>query len=74
MQSVYKTHALQPDEVHALAAYLDSVSNQKEGGAARTEKRFLLLGLGGCLIALVAMDTIWKKRFSAVRRPLVAGK
>ncbi len=74
MKSVYSAHAIQPDEAHALAAYLDSLSKQEGGGAARAENRFLLLGLGGCLIALVAMDTIWRKRFSAVRRPLVAGK
>jgi mono/diheme cytochrome c family protein len=73
MKSVYSAHAIQPDEAHALAAYLDSLSKQEGGGAAHAEKRFLLIGLGGCLIALVAMDTIWRKRFSAVRRPLVAG-
>jgi mono/diheme cytochrome c family protein len=73
MQSVYKTRALKPDEIHALAAYLESVSNQKEGSAAMSGKIFFLLGLGGCLIALVVMDTFWKKRFNAVRRPLVAG-
>ena len=73
MKSIYSAHAIQPDEAHALAAYLDSLSKQEGGGAARAEKRFLLIGLGGCLIALVAMDTIWRKRFSAVRRPLVAG-
>ena len=61
MKSVYSAHAIQPDEAHALAAYLDSLSKQEGGGAARAEKRFLLLGLGGCLIALVAMDTILEK-------------
>ncbi len=73
MKSIYSAHAIQPDEAHAVAAYLDSLSKQEGGGAARAEKRFLLIGLGGCLIVLVAMDTIWRKRFSAVRRPLVAG-
>lgn len=73
MKSVYTKHALTPDEAHALTAYLQSLSEQ-EGGAARAEKIFLLIGLGGCLIALVAMDTIWRRRFHAVRRPLVAGK
>ena len=74
MKSVYTKHALTPDEAHALAAYLESLSKQEGGGAARAEKIFVLVGLGGCLIALVAMDMIWKKRFNAVRRPLVAEK
>ena len=73
MKSVYTKHALTPDEAHALAAYLQSLSEQ-EGGAARSGKILLLIGLGGCLIALVAMDTIWRRRFHAVRRPLVAGQ
>jgi mono/diheme cytochrome c family protein len=74
MKAVYATHALKPDEAHALAAYLESVSKEQGGGAAGAEKIFLLIGLGGCLIALAAMDMIWKRRFHAVRRPLVAGK
>jgi mono/diheme cytochrome c family protein len=74
MRSVYQTHALQPDEIRALAAYLESVSNQKEGLAASKWKIFFLLGVGGCMIALVVMDAVWKKRFNAIRRPLVAGK
>lgn len=73
MRSVYQTHALKPDEIRALAAYLESVSDQKEGLAASKWKMFSLLGLGGCMIVLVVMDAIWRKRFRAVRRPLVAG-
>jgi mono/diheme cytochrome c family protein len=73
MRSVYKTCALQPEEIRALAAYLESVSVQKEGRAASKWKTFFLLGLGGCLIALVVMDAIWKNRFNTVRRLLVAG-
>lgn len=74
MQSVYKTRALQPDEIRALVAYLESVSDQREGNATSEGRIFFLLGLGGCLIALVVMNAYWKNRFSAVRRPLMAGK
>jgi mono/diheme cytochrome c family protein len=74
MQSVYKTRALNADEIHALAAYLESLSHPKEGSAPGQWPLFFVLGLGGCLLALVAMDAFWKKRFNAVRRPLVAGK
>ena len=74
MQSVYKTRPLQPEEIRALAAYLESVSETKEAAATNRSPVFFLLGLGGCLIALVVMNLFWSKRFSAVRRPLVAGK
>ena len=72
MQSVYKARALQPDEIHALAAYLESVSETKDATATNGGRIFFLLGLGGCLVALVTMNFFWNKRFSAVRRPLVA--
>jgi mono/diheme cytochrome c family protein len=74
MQAVYKTRGLQPEEIRALAAYLQSISESKEGRTVGERPIFVLLGLGGCLIALVLMDAFWKKRFNAVRRPLVAGK
>jgi len=73
MKSVYATHKLTPDEAHALAAYMNSLATA-QGDAARPEKSLLPVGLGGCLIALVAMDAIWKKRLRAVRRPLVGKK
>jgi mono/diheme cytochrome c family protein len=73
MKSVYTAKKLTADEDHALAAYLDSLA-QEQGGALRPAQRFLPIGLGGCLVALVAMDAIWKKRLRAVRRPLVRGK
>jgi mono/diheme cytochrome c family protein len=74
MQSVYKARPLNPDEIRSLAAYLESVSNTKEESASNGGQIFFLLGLGGCLIALVVMNIFWSKRFSAVRRPLVAGR
>lgn len=76
MQSAYKTHPLKPEEILALAAYLESLTASnapaEAGGSGRS--RFLALGLGGCVIGLLLMDALWKKRFSAVRRPLVLGK
>ena len=74
MQAIYKTRPLRPDEIHALAAYLQSVSESKEEGTTGERAVFVLFGLGGCVIALALMDAFWKKRFTAVRRPLVAGK
>jgi len=74
MKSVYAAHALTAGETHALAAYLDSLAKEQAGHAPQAEKGFLGIGLGGCLIALVAMDAIWKGRFRAVRWPLAGGK
>ncbi len=74
MQSVYKTRALQPEEILALTAYLESVSETKDAAPTNGSRIFFLLGFGGCLMALVSMNFFWNKRFVAVRRPLVAGR
>lgn len=74
MQSVYKAHALKQDEILPLVAYLESTS--KAGTEAHPNARldFFLMGLGGGLIGLVILDSFWRKRFNAVRRPLVSGE
>ena len=74
MQTIYKARALQPDEIRALAAYLESVSTTQDATAASGSRIFFLLGFGGSLIGLLLMNVFWRARFTAVRRPLVAGK
>lgn len=73
MQSIYKSHALKQDEILPLVAYLESTS--KQGGQANPNAtpHFFLIGLGGSLVGLVILDSVWRKRFNAVRRALVNG-
>ena len=71
MSPVFKDHALQPEEVLALVALFED--SAKKGGEADTTAllNFFLLGLGGMVVGLVALDQVWKKRFRGVRRALV---
>ncbi|MBK5293609.1 MAG: c-type cytochrome [Acidobacteriia bacterium] len=71
MQPIFKRHALKPEEILPLVAFLERTT--KSGGQADSVSllNFVLIGLGGTAIALVLFDSTWKKRFRAVRRPLV---
>jgi len=76
MQAAYRGHAFTPGEITALVAYFESASKQDLAHPAVQHNRplltALLIGLGGSLVGLVLLDEFWRKRFRAVRRPLVA--
>jgi hypothetical protein len=74
MQPLFRGRALQSNEVLAITAFLEDEA--KRGGEADTVPllNFFLLGLGGSVVALSSFGAIWKKRFRAVRRPLVRGE
>lgn len=73
MQTQYRNHALQSDEIIALVALLED--RAKAGGSADLAGRltFVLLGLGGAVLGLISLDFIWQRRFRGVRTPLVHG-
>ena len=76
MQAAYRAHAFTPGEINALVAYFESAAKQDAANAAPKHPKplltALLIGLGGSLVGLVLLDEFWRKRFRAVRRPLVA--
>ena len=71
MASVFRRHALKPEEILPLVAYFEDAARRggQDDSAARLQ--FLLLGLGGSALGLVLMDAAWKRRFRSVRRTLV---
>ncbi len=71
MIPIFKKQALKPDEILPLVAYFEVAA--KQGGADNSASlvNFFLLGLGGMVVGLVSLDALWKRRFRAVRRPLV---
>jgi mono/diheme cytochrome c family protein len=71
MQPVFKKAPLESDEVLALVAYLKSVAEQGLGEATPPTLPFVLAGCGGAGLVLFAFDFLWRRRFRAVRRPLV---
>ncbi len=73
MQPVFKDRPIEGEEVLALVAYLKS---RAEAGPPATKQgplEFLIAGIAGVMGALVLFDLIWRRRFRAVRRPLVKG-
>ena len=71
MLPIFKDHPLQSDEIHALVAYFESSAAEQPANAAASRVAFLLIGLAGAAIFVFLFDAIWKRRFHAVRRPLV---
>jgi mono/diheme cytochrome c family protein len=71
MTPVFRKTPLHGDDILPLLAYFED--SAKKGGSDDTTARlnFLLIGLGGTGIGLVALDGVWKKRFRGVRRQLV---
>jgi mono/diheme cytochrome c family protein len=72
MQNTFKTKALDPDEILPIVAFFQSTLQRSPEDPSAARLNFLLLGLGGTIIALGLFDLGWSKRFTAVRRPLVA--
>jgi mono/diheme cytochrome c family protein len=71
MQAVFRKAPLQPEEIlPLLALFEDSAKNGVQRPAVGLFM-FLLLGLGGAVTALISLDAIWRRRFRAVRRPMV---
>ncbi len=73
MQPVYKDAALDGDEILALVAYMKSTAEAGRPGPERGPLSFLIAGIAGVVGVLIAFDIIWRRRFRAVRRPLVKG-
>jgi hypothetical protein len=73
MQSVFQNAALQPDEILSLVAFLDDTARSAQPADSVGQLNFFMLGLGGAVLGLALADLVWRRRFRAVRRPLVEG-
>ncbi len=72
MQSVFKPHPLETDEIHALVALFDKTAKDAPtGGGVVLWMGVVFYGVGGTLVLLLAFGGFWSGRFRAVRRPLV---
>lgn len=71
MQPIFKNRPLEAEEIHALAAYFEDAAQHSEADASVDRMAFLLLALGLAAATIFGFDSIWKKRFHSVRRPLV---
>ncbi len=73
MQPVFKENAMEAEEILSLVAFFEDAAKQVGDDDSVAPLTFFLMGLGGMVLVLGAFDIIWKNRFRAVRRPLVAG-
>jgi len=71
MQPVFKKHKLTKDEIHSLVAYFKASATEQPVAPSTARVTFLLTGLIGAAVWIFLFDSMWKKRFHAVRRPLV---
>ena len=71
MQSLFRNHALQPDEILPLLAVIDDAGQHGQPAGASAMSKFSLLGLIGMLAALAVLQLAWRGRFRAVRQSMV---
>ncbi|MCG3148291.1 MAG: hypothetical protein PCFJNLEI_01734 [Verrucomicrobiae bacterium] len=70
MRAVYEKHPLDEKEIHSLVAFFEKQSMAGTQRVAASQLNFLLCGLGGAVLGLVLLDTIWRGRLRGVRRSL----
>jgi mono/diheme cytochrome c family protein len=71
MAPIYKQHAMKQEEVLSLVAYLEDQATRGGEDMSAAGLTFLLIGLGGAGLALVAFDLAWRRRFRSVRKEMV---
>ena len=71
MQPIFKNRSLTGDEIHTLVAYFESSAGKSPAQPGSSRVAFMLIGLIGAAAIVFAFDSIWKRRFTSVRQPLV---
>ena len=71
MQSVFRNHALQPEEILPLLAVIDDASKRGRPADASSMAKFVLFGFSGMLVGLALLQLAWRGRFRSVRRTIV---
>lgn len=63
MLPTYQEHPLEPKEALSLAAYLERADKEGVEEASPLPLKFLLWGLGGTVVGLATVSTLWGTRF-----------
>lgn len=71
MRPVYAGKPLDSEEILALVAFFEKAAQEPDEDDAVPLLNFFLMGLLGAALALALFDGLWRRRFRAVRRPLV---
>lgn len=73
MRPLFANNAITNDEIVSLVAYLESAARRPPVGGDTSTLSFFFLGLGGAVFGFIGADTVWRKRFRGVRKPMVRG-
>lgn len=72
MSSIFAGRQIDTEERRWLVAYFEQSAMQVGKDNSNSKLNFFLLGLGGAIIVLALMDGLWRRRFRAVRQPMVS--
>lgn len=73
MRPLFADRSMTNDEIVALVAYLEASARRPPVTGDTSTLSFLFLGLGGAVFGFIGADTVWRKRFRGVRKPMVRG-
>jgi cytochrome c2 len=71
MQPIFKDHLMEQNEILCLVAHFEELAGEQPASPSVNRVTFLLLGLVLSSALVLVFDSLWKERFSGVRRSLV---
>jgi mono/diheme cytochrome c family protein len=71
MRPVFSGRPLDSEEILSLVAFFEKSAQEPDEDDIVPLLNFFLIGLLGAALALALFDGLWRRRFRAVRRPLV---
>ncbi|HUP59641.1 MAG TPA: cytochrome c [Thermoanaerobaculia bacterium] len=71
MRPLFANNAMTNDEIVALVAYLETSAKKPPSNGDTSTLSFFFLGLGGAVFGFIGADTVWRKRFRGVRKPML---
>lgn len=72
MQSVFRQHPLQSEEILPLLSIFEDASRRSQPADTGSEINFFLTGFLGTGLSLLLMGWVWQSRLRSVRRSMVA--
>jgi hypothetical protein len=72
MQSVFRQHPLQSEEILPLLSVFEDASRRSQPADTRSEINFLVVSFSGTGLSLLLMGWVWQNRLRSVRRSMVS--
>lgn len=72
MRALYRKHPLDATEAHALAGFFEDAQRMPAPSPARQRRALGAAALESAIVGFLIIGLVWRRRFRAVRRPMVA--